>query len=698
MEQSNTPFTRDLVFIGGGHTHALVLHEWAMKPLPGARLTVINPEPVAAYSGMLPGYIAGHYERDELDIDLERLTRRAGARLVIAKATRIDRERKRIQIDRGPDIAYDIASIDVGITSTLTKLKGFAEHGLAAKPLSQFARAWAAYRERPGKAKIIVIGAGVAGAEVVMAMVHALKTDGRDHAITLLDRGQAFGALGTRAAGLLRERVEAHGVEVIENVEPVEVLADRVHLSDGREVATNLVVGAAGTNPYPWLVPSGLTDDGGFIPVDRYLRSRDNTIFAVGDCATLPDPRPKAGVYAVRQAPFLAANLKEALSGSGPKKPYVPQKDYLKLISLGRKTALGEKWGLSFKADRLWQLKDDIDEKFMSKLNQPIPAMAKPPHPRARGDAPEMLCGGCGSKVGQEALLNALGASAVHDDAAVIDMGNKTQVISTDHLRAFVADPVMMAKIAVSHAMGDIWAMGAEPQAALASIILPRQSPVLAERELSELMHAAQESVEAVGAELVGGHTSQGAELTIGFTVTGLCNKAPIGLSGAQPGDDIVLTKPIGSGTLMAAAMRGLSRGWDVYHAWQIMAAPQGKAAAFLSGAHAMTDVTGFGLAGHARGIAAASRATVELWPEAVPLMDGALAISASGIRSSLFAENSGGEEHNALHALMYDPQTGGGLLAAVSDGGIVDALKEAGFQAAVVGRVVEGPGEVRIV
>ncbi|MEM1232558.1 MAG: selenide, water dikinase SelD, partial [Pseudomonadota bacterium] len=584
-----------------------------------------------------------------------------------------------------------VASLDVGITSTLTALPGFAEHGLPAKPLSKFATAWSLYRGAAGQAEIVVIGAGVAGAEVSMAMVHALRADKRPHAVTLVDMGAAFAALGARARATLRRAVEDHGVRIIENTRPAEVRSDGVLLENGERITANLVVGAAGSNPYPWLAETGLTDEQGFIPVDRYLRSGDQNIFAVGDCATLESPRPKSGVYAVRQAPFLFSNLRQALSGSGARKAYVPQKDYLKLISLGRKTALGEKWGLSASADRLWKLKDDIDDKFMTKLNQPVPVMGKPPVPRARGDATSMLCGGCGSKVGQGALLAALGPSGARDDAAVLGNG---QVISVDHLRAFVDDPERMAQITVTHAMGDIWAMGAEPEAALASVILPRQSPAMAERELRSLMSALAGAVEAAGAKLVGGHTTQGAELTIGLTVTGRCLGAPITLEGARPGDVLILTKPIGSGVLMAAAMQGRARGWDVYHAWEAMAAPQGDAARLLKGAHAMTDVTGFGLYGHLRGICEASRVGADLWLDAVPLMSGALAASEDGIRSSLFPENAGEDmETNAHRALLYDPQTGGGLLAAVADDGALEALRAAGYDAAVVGRMTDGSG-----
>ena len=158
MDAAPLPLTRDLVLIGGGHTHALVLRMWGMKPLAGARLTLVNPGPSAPYSGMLPGYVAGHYEREDLDIDLVRLARFAGARIVLAPAEGIDRTRREVLVPGRPPIAYDVCSIDIGITSDMPDLPGFAEHAVPAKPLGGFAQAWSAYRDGTGTAEVTVIG------------------------------------------------------------------------------------------------------------------------------------------------------------------------------------------------------------------------------------------------------------------------------------------------------------------------------------------------------------------------------------------------------------------------------------------------------------------------------------------------------------------------------------------------------------
>ncbi|MEM9843932.1 MAG: selenide, water dikinase SelD, partial [Pseudomonadota bacterium] len=590
MQRTHFPPTRDLVLIGGGHTHALVLRRWAMKPLPGARVTLINPEPSAPYSGMLPGFVAGHYNRAALDIDLVRLARRAGARLVIGAACGIDPENRRIEIKGHPSVAYDVASIDIGITSAMDELPGFATHAVPAKPLGRFAAAWAQYREGQGPARIAVIGAGVAGAELAMAMSHAMKHRGREAELHLIDRGEAFSVLRNGTAQKLRAALSENRVILHENSVPEKIEENHIQLAGGTRIEADFVTGAAGAQPYTWLAQTGLSDETGFIPVDAKLRSRDPAVFAVGDCAALTHaPRPKAGVYAVRQAPVLFHNLRATLAGQSDLRSYNPQDDYLKLISLGAQSALAERFGTALAGPSLWRLKDWIDRRFMDQFrtwpSEPPPAR---PWPRAAGaDAlpADPLCGGCGAKVGPDALATALGGS-LGDDAATLKTGDATQVISTDHLRGFCENPATVARVAANHALGDIWAMGAAPQAALAQIVLPRQSPRLAERQLSEIMAAARQVMTAAGAEIVGGHSTQGSELLVGFTVTGLCDTPPITLEGAQPGDALILTKPLGSGVLMAAEMQARASGADIAAAYEVMSQPQGEAAAILRDAH----------------------------------------------------------------------------------------------------------------
>ena len=713
---NSLPLTQDLVLIGGGHSHALVLKRWGMQALPGVRVTLINPGPTAPYSGMLPGFVAGHYGRDDLDIDLYDLCRFAGARMIDGAATAIDRGAKTVTVPGRPPVAYDVASIDIGVTSAMPDLPGFAEYGIPAKPLGTFASRWDAFRASMG-AHVAVIGGGVAGAELAMAMAHALR--GKQASIHLIDQGRVLSALGPKARARGLAVLAGLGVTLVEGANVERVTADAVILADGRQVRSDFTTGAAGAQPHGWLAGSGLDLRDGFIAVNANLRTSDNAIFAVGDCAHMTmTPRPKAGVFAVRQAPVLFDNLRAVLSG-GALRPYKPQRDYLKLISLGGKQALAERWGGAWSGGLLWRLKDRIDRDFMWKFKD-LPTMPGPELPgtvalglRAElGDQP--LCGGCGAKVGRDALRDGLArtpalrrADVVQlpgDDAAILRLGALQQVISTDHLRAVTPDPALMAQIAAVHALGDIWAMGAAPQAATATIILPRMSAALQRRTLAEIMATATGVMTAAGAAIVGGHTSLGDEMTIGFTVTGLCNAAPITLRGARDGDAIILTKPLGSGVILAGSMRGLTPGADLAACFAAMIQGQGAAAAILHQAHAMTDVTGFGLAGHLLGICEASGVSAGLDLGAIALMQGAERLAGLGVRSSIWADNRtsvGGDWPGGPRAdLLFDPQTAGGLLAAVDPvmaPAVLAALRGAGYPAAMIGGFEAGPATLRL-
>lgn len=709
--------TRDLVLVGGGHTHALVLRKWGMDKLPGVRLSLINPGTNAPYTGMLPGHIAGHYERPALDMDLLRLARFAGARLVNDRAVGVDRDRQRVQLSGRPPIRYDVLSIDVGITADLPGVPGFSDHANAVKPLGPFAAAWedfvAHVKGRGVGATCAIIGGGVAGVEVALAMAHRLKKEGIAAAgLTVIEAGtRLLPQLGNGARRELVRRMAAYGIETITGARPTAISARAVTLSDGTIVPADFVLSAAGARPHGWLRGTGLDLTNGFIDVGPTLQSlSDPDVFAVGDCAHLTaSPRPKAGVYAVRQAPVLYENLRARLTGTALKR-FRPQKDYLKIISAGDKSAVAEKFGIPLSGRWLWQVKDRIDQAFMAQFRT-LPLMAGGPPTSAKGQrdgeplTDEMLCGGCGAKVSQQSLQAGLaGASkpvradivvGSGDDAAVLRFGDVKQVIAVDHLRAFTDDPWMLARIATVHALGDIWAMGAAPQSGLLSVILPRMNEAMQVATLGEIADAAEAVLREAGADLVGGHTSLGAELTVGLTVTGLCTGAPVTLSGARPGDRLILTKPIGVGVLLAGDMRGCAEGEAVTAALAVMARPLSAASAILApSANAMTDVTGFGLAGHLMSLLDASGLEAVIALDAVPTLQGAEALAARGIRSSIWDANvaAGARVTRPMTPksdLLFDPQTAGGLLAAVPEAEarrLLEALQAAGEPAAEIG------------
>ncbi|MGA1343236.1 MAG: selenide, water dikinase SelD [Hyphomonas sp.] len=722
------PLSRDLVLVGGGHTHALVLRRWGMKPLAGARLTLIDPGACAAYTGMLPGFVAGHYGLSDIEIDLVRLARFAGARIIFDRATGLDREAKQVHLAGRPPLRYDVLSLDIGATAALAGIDGFDTYAHSVKPMGPFAQAWQAFVEngpsRHRAGDCIVIGGGVAGVELALAMAQRLAqaglTKGR---VRLIEAG---GQVLANSAGALRRRLIAAcarlGVEILTGADIIRTGPEGAHLRDGRLIPAEFIVSAAGARPHDWLSGTGLSLTGGFIAVGPDLRAlNDPNVFAVGDCAHLTHaPRPKAGVFAVRQAPVLFHNLRAALSGA-PLRSYHPQADYLKLVSMGSRNAAGQKHALTLSGRRVWTLKDYIDRSFMARLNDlPGPRGPRPPTERVRaeeGDLPsERLCGGCGAKVGRTNLAKALKdlgpamrsdtVRGPGDDSAVLRTGGQLQVFTTDHLRAFIDDPYLMGRITAVHALGDIWAMGAMPQSALLSLIIPQMSDPLQAATVREVTAAVSDVLRSAGADLVGGHTSIGQELTIGLAATGLLQAEGPGLQGAQPGDAIVLTKPLGSGVILAGHMRGSARGKEVRQALEIMQRPLSTPARILApAAHAMTDVTGFGLAGHLMNLLEASGTAAEVWLAAIPLMPGAERLSAQGVRSSIWQSNASLDariERPASGAsdLLHDPQTAGGLLVALAPAdlpGLLAGLAAAGEPAWVIGRFTQGAPFIKV-
>ncbi|MFY0661206.1 MAG: selenide, water dikinase SelD [Shimia sp.] len=720
---NQTTLTRDLVLVGGGHAHALMLRMWGMKPVRGVQVTLINPGPTAPYSGMLPGHIAGHYTRDALEIDLVKLARFAGARVIFGAADGIDADRKVIHVPGRGEISYDVASLDVGLHARAAHIPGFSEFGIGAKPLDEYADRWDVFLSEVKNGNktgaVAVIGGGVAGCELALAMAHKLRELGQANCVTLIEAHTKLANAIPGADRILREEMLRLGVTVVSAVEVEAVTSDAVLLKGRSPVASEFTVGAAGGFAHAWLAAADVPKDpDGFVQVDdQLLVSGHRDLFAVGDCAALTaSPRPKAGVFAVRAAPVLYHNVSAVLTGAEMTR-FRPQSDYLKLMSLGGKDAMAAKWGrcLATPKARLWRWKDHIDQTFMSKLSEP-PEM-KVPKPAGPvvlgGQGEQMLCGGCGAKVAPGQLSAALAEMpavqrndvllGAGDDAAVLRIGGQKQVLSVDHLRGFVADHGLMGRIAAVHALGDVWAMGAKPQSALVSVTLPRMSPELQTRAMREVLDGIGEVVRGAGAEIVGGHSTMGAELTIGLTVTGLLDGDAITLAGAKVGDVLILTRPIGSGTLLAAEMQGKADGRDVAALYGVLAQPQGDAAEVLRGAHAMTDVTGFGLAGHLMMMCRASGVAAEITLADVPIYAGAEALASAGHRSTIFADNKAAAPvfgpESAKVALLHDPQTSGGFLAAVAAEeakGLLRELRATGHKASVIGRVTKGaPGIV---
>lgn len=735
------------MLVGAGHAHVEVLRAFGMRPLPGVRLTLVAREVETPYSGMLPGLVAGHYAFDETHIDTGPLARFANARLYNDAAVGLDLAGQKVLCRRRPPVPYDILSLDIGSTPNTGSVIGAEEHAIPVKPidgfLGRFDALAARVLKRRGKARVALVGAGAGGVELLLAVERRLRRDVGAAGLEpgslsfVLVSGSADilpsfpKAVGRRFARILRER----GIAVVTGARVVRVEAGRLHRSEGEPVLADEILWTTEAAPPPWLRGTGLAlDEGGFVAVDANLRAVGREeVFAAGDVAAFgPHALPKSGVYAVRAGPVLAHNIRSALSGRRLR-PYRPQRDALSLVSTGERHAIGTRNGLTVEGDWVWRWKDWLDRRFMERFNH-LPLMEAPEADPAlfqadtSGEPPVMRCGGCGAKVGAAVLSRALAGIrpawredvivglGSPDDAAVLDMGGPDLAVHTvDYFRAPLDDPYVFGKIAANHALGDIFAMGAQPRTALAIATLPYGREPKVEADLTAMMIGASEILSEADCAIVGGHTSEGAELALGFAVVGVAGRrACLRKGGIRPGDALVLTKPIGTGLLLAAHMRGVARARWIMVAIEQMTRSNRDAAAILRarGTRAATDVTGFGLIGHLLEMVRASGVQATLWLDAIPLLPGAREMVAQGVLSSLQPQNlRAGEAVRGLDqarrsardaeivALVFDPQTAGGLIGAVpaeAARSCVAELKAAGYpEAAVIGvaGVQDDPG-----
>jgi selenide,water dikinase len=702
------PVETDILLLGAGHAHVEVLRAFAMQPEPGVRLTLIGREPATPYSGMLPGLIRGEYGFEEAHIDLAPLAQAAGARLILAEATGIDLTARTVAVAGRPSVPFDLLSIDVGGTPMMP-----AEGGVPVKPIGRFLdRIDRLDQDLPHGARIAVVGGGPAGVELVLAL--ALRFADRFRFALVSQTAEPLAAAPARARRVARAALVDAGVQLASGVRADAPRDGRLPLSDGSSLDVEAVLWATGVRGPDFLAASGLAcDAAGCVRVDTTLRAiGQDGIFAAGDCATLDaNPRPKAGVWAVRAGAPLATNLRRAARRK-PLTRWRPQRDALVILGLGNGQAVAWRNGIAIAGWLVFRWKDRIDRRWM-RMYQTLRMPSDPADP--------MRCGGCGAKVGAEVLAGALAmlppteaagqviGLAGRDDAAVLKPpAGYLLVQSVDHFRTFLDDPYVFGQIAAAHALSDLHAMGAHPWTALAVASVPYAAGDRMRADLSAMLLGATEVLHADGCALVGGHSGEAPEAALGFAVTGLAEPdAILRKAGLRPNDVLILTKPVGTGIVLAGHMRGLARAVWLRAAIGSMRVSNAAAARILlaHGATACTDVTGFGLAGHLLDILNASAVTARLWPDRVPLLPGARVLSEQGIASTLAPDNLRLLPPALAAApsapLLVDPQTSGGLLAGVppaSAEACLAALHAAGLTAAAIGVVdVPAPGSERI-
>ncbi len=694
------PFYRhDLVLVGGGHAHVLAIKSFAMQPIPDVRITLVSEQRDTPYSGMLPGYVAGHFEHADTLIDLHALCRAAGVRFIKGRVFELHLDAQQVRIEDQASLPYDCLSIDTGSNPSFKGIEG-QEFATGVKPIAEFHKQWSALearlRSEPLDQNIAVVGAGVGGTELCLALAYRLRDREQCHMHLLYNSNQLMPGMPARAAAIAEQQLGKLGVELHSGFTLSKVDDKGVWSGNGNFLPMDTVFVTTAAAAASWPKQSGLAcDDNGFIEVNDYLQSCSHrNVFAAGDIACLVNsPKPKAGVYAVRQAPFLADNLRRFFS----KKPYRTlrlQSEFLKLITLGDQSAIASRNGLSVSGSWVWRWKKRIDSAFMSQfveLAKKQDMSSRPKSPDRHESEQRMHCAGCGSKLGPVGLyenldkLPAVKSASLHpalhtvEDAAVWQPSAAMAMVqSIDGFRSFTDDHYTFAKIAVHHAMNDLYAMGATPKYVQVWANLRFAHPRLQQRDHLRLMQGVSDALQGHQAVLAGGHSSEGVEDHLGVVVNGevvLANRWA--KQGARNDDVIVMSKALGTGVILAADMLSATTVDVLEAALDSMLTSNRELWLQLQqvSPRSVTDISGFGLIGHLLEMLPDDGVAAQLNVASIPALPGALELISEGHHSSLFPGlvhcfNScdvAGSVSAAQRDLLLDPQTNGGLLVILS-------------------------------
>ncbi|WP_024300066.1 selenide, water dikinase SelD [Methylomicrobium lacus] len=746
MINRTMPTVSDLVLLGGGHANIQVLKMLAMNPIGGLRITLISDQTHSPYSGMLPGYLAGYYGYEDCHFDLRRLCEELGQRFIKAKIIGIDPERKKIQLENRPEIRYDCASINVGIAPR--RIENLAPASAAKliplKPISQFIAHWdrliADLKAYQGAAPLplAVVGAGAAGVEIAIILKMLIDQNDWNAEVSLIHRHDFLvSAQDTRAQKQLSTTLAAAGIRVLPNTEVLRLQENGLRLKDERgqlhtqEVYRALIATQAAAPP--WFNSSGLpVDPDGFVKVsEKLLVEHQDALFAAGDCIHFaPSPLKKAGVYAVRQGRILEHNIRAFFTRQDAMKTFRPKKAVLSLITVGDRKAIAHQDSASvlhwLPPSLLWRVKDTIDRRFMQRFQartfalKPAhfnPVMPRPKFTLVPEDWQDNTCGGCGSKLAASTLTQSLNQLTIPQDDSVL-LGVKDgedcaltrfseQALclqSLDQFRAFLSDPFVFGQIAAQHALSDVYAMGGTAKTAQVGLTLAPATARIHREDIFQLMSGVLDSLTSSGVALVGGHTGEGAELAIAISVQGEVGPQQVLRKQlTRAGNRLILTKPIGTGVIFAANMLAQANGKWVDAALFSMLQSNKLALEAIRpfDIAGCTDITGFGLLGHAFEMIGKNTIGVKIDYQAIPLFDGARDLFAKGYSASL-AERNYQSLRSALSPdlnpanfpALFDPQTSGGLLFSVPFEQTQDCLqalyRSHVVNACVIGEVID--------
>ena len=704
-------FSDHLVLAGGGHTHALVMHRWAMNPRlkPAGMITLVNKASTTIYSGMYPGVVAGKYKFDEIIIDLRNLASKAGVSFVMAEIEGIDAKNKKLFLTGRPEIQYSLLSLNVGTKTNLNLNSSLRVDKELAVPIKPFSESYKfivdqdIYKDDSSAKPFVIIGGGFAGIEIAFSLRKRWP--------------KRFIFLKVKSIKNLSKNI----CEYLEDLK-IEIIEKDLSVLYPTLICT-------GNKSFKWIKDCALPiDEEGRVLTRKTLQVLNYPeLFAVGDCGVIKDhPRPSSGVWAVRSAKPLAKNL-EALSKGLKLEEWKPQRKAIQLLDINSretKSTAFISWGefIIGPFNFLSRMKESIDKKFISRFH-----LSKDRYSEMLDKKDMIKCRGCAAKLPFTPLSLALKKldlkEAQVDDS--IDIGTfnsiKTLIQSVDGFPSLLSDPWLNGRLLAFHSCSDIWACGGSVISAQSVVNLPSIPINLQQELLFQVLEGINSSLTIQGAKLIGGHTLESRktseepyslEIVSSLTVNGVIDDKKYFWTkgGMKKGDNILISRSLGTGIIFSAFMNGKVKPLIFDSVLKEMNKSQHHIVNYINKLedenpnskiiNACTDITGFGLLGHLSEMLESTnndQLKMNLEPlkvilnlSHIPLYDGVKELLMKGFESTLapankiFLKNINGDknlrfelihndfnlnitDYNTMLRILVDPQTCGPLVVSCS-------------------------------
>ena len=668
--------------VGGGHANIQVLRELCMKNYQGLHTILVSKEYHATYSGMTPGFFFNKFSQQEIDIDLQRLCFNAGATFIKDEVIDLDLQQNKIKLLKYPSIYFDILSLNTGSISNYQNLiiESFS-NCINVKPISDLVKKLPEIDNIVSKENccVSIIGSGIAAYEISFSLKQRYLDKVKINIIG--DKHLSEKNINKQTKRKLNQIARNMDIELIEG-KVKQIKSDYLVLSNNENIKSNLNLLSTGADISPWITKTELLkSESGFVAVNKYLQSVNfKNIFVTGDIADIEGfRRSKSGVMAVRQGQILKKNIFLKIQNKSMVK-FKAQKNWLYLIGTYHNKAILNYHSISIHSSWCWYLKVLIDKNFIKKFSFPNKKIMNKKLIGTKNILENMYCQGCGSKASKNSLVNYLSKkneNQLLSDASTIEHSSTKIIQSIDHIKLFSSmNPYDFGIISYLHSKNDILAAGGLIQSLSVSIGIPFADDIVESFFLEYFMEGIKSESIKDKAIIASGHTYQTHEPGITLNMNGQFDLQS-NKDMAQENDLIYLSKPLGTGYLLAAYYLNspLVLSQDIQKLYNFLKIDNQFAyeAARNNECKTMTDISGFGLASHLGDICYSSNLSARINLSSQILLNDKISIlknfestghynNYKSNSQNIYIKNS-----NNLEKILYDPQTNGPMLMAIN-------------------------------